>query len=488
MANNYSKNNVISSLFWKLMERGGTQGVQFLVQIVLARLISPEEFGIIAIVMVFINLARVFVQSGFNTALIQKKDADELDFSSTFYLSLIVAGILYIIIYFTAPIIANFYSDSNLVSVLRVLSLILFTGAFNSIQNAYVSRNLLFRRLFKSSLGAILISGVVGIFAAYQGLGVWALVIQQLVNQISITIIMWFTVNWRPRLIFSIERIKTLFSFGWKLLASSLLNTLYLDLRTLLIGRFYTPSILGYYNRGEQFPKVIVNNVNGSIQSVMLPTLSAYQDDKKRMKKFMRRSIVTSSFLIFPMMIGMAVVAESLVAVVLTETWLPAVPFLQIFCISYMLMPIHTANLQAINALGRSDIFLRLEIFKKTLGVIVLAISLPFGVYAIAIGQVINNVIASFINAYPNKKLLGYGYIEQISDIIPSLFLSVVMGAVVYMFNILNIEGWKILIIQVLIGIIIYIILAIITKNESFSYLLKTIKEIYQNRREKNVR
>jgi len=478
MANNFSKSNVLSSLFWKLMERGGTQGVQFLVQIVLARLVSPEEFGIIAIVMVFINLARVFVQSGFNTALIQKKDADKLDFSSTFYLSLIVAGILYIIIYFTAPFIARFYSDLNLVPVLRVLSLILFTGAFNSIQNAYVSRKLLFRKLFKSSLGAMLISGVLGILAAYQGLGVWALVIQQLVNQISITVIMWFTVNWRPRLIFSVKRIKTLFSFGWKLLASSLLNTLYLDLRTLLIGRLYTPSTLGYYNRGEQFPKVIVNNVNGSIQSVMLPTLSAYQDDKQRMKKFMRRSIVTSSFLIFPMMIGMAVVAEPLITVILTETWLPAVSFLQIFSISYMLMPIHTANLQAINALGRSDIFLRMEIVKKTLGLIVLVISLPFGVYAIAIGQVLNNVIASFINAYPNKRLLNYGYKEQISDIVPSLTLSIIMGTIVYIFKFLPFSKWIILIIQILIGIVTYILLAKITKNESFDYLINTIKEL----------
>lgn len=465
------------------MERGGSQGVQFLVQIILARLIAPEEFGIIALVTVFVNLAQVFVQSGFSTALIQKKDADELDFSSIFYLSLFIAGIMYTLIYFTAPLIAKFYDSSELTSVLRVLSLILFTGAFNSIQNAYVSRNLMFKKLFISTLGAILISGTLGIVAAYQGLGVWALVIQQLANQISITIIMWFTVQWRPHLIFSIERVKGLFSFGWKLLISSLLDVLYLDLRTLLIGRIYTPSTLGFYNRGEQFPRVIVNNINGSIQSVMLPALSAQQDNKMKMKSFMRRSIVTSSFLIFPMMVGMAVVAEPLVSVVLTDAWLPAVPFLQIFCVSYMLMPIHTANLQAINAMGRSDIFLKLEVIKKVLGLIVLAISLPFGVYAIALGQLLSGIISSFINAYPNKILLNYGYTEQVSDVLPSLALSAMMGIVVYAFNLLKIAIWRKLLIQVFIGTVVYILIAYLFKNESLFYLLNIMRDIYRGRR-----
>ena len=244
MQNKNIRSKVLSSLFWKFMERGGTQGIQFIVQIVLARLLAPEQFGTIAIVMVFINLAQVFVQSGFNTALIQKKDADELDFSSVFYLSLFVAALLYILIFLTAPFIADFYRDPILMPVLRVLGFTLFFGAFNSIQNAYVSRNMMFKKLFYSSVGAILISGIVGVIAAYMGLGVWALVIQQLINQASITIIMWFTVKWRPKLIFSFKRVRVLFSFGWKLLASSLLDTLYLDLRTLIIGRIYSSSTL----------------------------------------------------------------------------------------------------------------------------------------------------------------------------------------------------------------------------------------------------
>ncbi|NMB44744.1 MAG: lipopolysaccharide biosynthesis protein, partial [Clostridiales bacterium] len=390
---------------------------------------------------------------------------------------------LYVLMYVSAPYIASFYNDDILIPVLRVLSLTLFAGAFNSIQNAFVSRNLLFKKLFKSSLGALLISGVLGILAAYQGLGIWALVIQQLVNQISITIIMWFTVKWRPKLVFSLPKVRELFSFGWKLLASSLLNVLYMDIRTLIIGRIYTTSTLGYYNRGQQFPKVIVSNIDGSIQAVMLPTLSAHQDNSKRVKEMMRRAIVSSSFLIFPMMIGMAVVAEPLVKIVLTDKWLPAVPFLQIYCISYSLQPIHTANLQAINAMGRSDIFLRLEIIKKTYGLIILAISINFGVYAIAFGSILTGVISSFINAYPNKRLLDYSYKEQWLDIMPSLMISLVMGLIVYSLNFLSIPAWQILFLQVASGSIIYIGLAKIFKVESFNYLVGTMKQLIKARK-----
>lgn len=479
MSNEVNKSKVISSLFWKLLERIGTQGIQFIIQIVLARLLLPEEYGLIAIVMVFITLANVFVQSGFNTALIQKKQVDEVDYSSVLYLSLAIAALLYLIIYLSAPFIANFYTQPRLETVLRVLSITLFIGAFSSIQNAFVARNMLFKRLFFSSIGAVFVSGIVGIVLAYKGLGVWSLVAQQLTNQLTVVIILWFTVKYRPHLLFSLERIKTLFAYGSKLLASALIDTLYNELRTLIIGKMYTPAMLGFYNRGQQFPQVIVANINGSIQSVMLPALSAHQDNKKRVKDMMRRSIVTSSFFIFPMMIGMAVVAEPLVKIVLTDKWLSAVPFLQIFCFSYALMPIHTANLQAINAMGRSDIFLRLEIIKKIVGIIILAISLPFGVYVIALGQIFSGIISTFINAYPNKQLLGYSYKDQWIDIMPSLVISMIMGFIVYLFKFLSLSAWNILVLQVVAGIAIYLGLAKIFNIESFNYLVTTINQLF---------
>ncbi|PKM55407.1 MAG: flippase [Firmicutes bacterium HGW-Firmicutes-5] len=483
MSPEMNKSKVLSSLLWKLLERSGSQGIQFIVQIILARLLMPEEYGIITIVMVFILLANVFVQSGFNTALIQKKEVDEVDFSSIFFLSLGVATLLYGLIYMAAPFIAGFYTLPLLVPVLRVLSITLFIGALNSIQNAYVARNMLFKRLFISSIGAVIVSGIVGILAAYKGWGVWALVAQLLTNQVTITLILWFTVKWRPHLLFSLKRVKVLFAYANKLIASALIDTLYKDLSALIIAKMYAPSMLGFFNRGRQFPELIVANINGSIQSVMLPALSAHQDDKKRVKEMMRRAIVSSSFMIFPMMSGLAVVAKPLVLVLLTEKWLPTVPFLQIACFAFAIMPIHTANLQAINAMGRSDIFLKLELVKKTYGLIILGISLFFGVYGIAIGLVLNGVISSFVNAFPNKKLLNYSYKEQLKDIMPAFFISGLMGVMVYALIYLNLEPWHTLVLQIVSGIVIYIGLANLFHIESYYYLIATAKQLIKDRK-----
>ncbi|APC41942.1 lipopolysaccharide biosynthesis protein [Clostridium estertheticum] len=472
------KNNILIGLLWKLMERGGTQGIQFILQIVLARLLVPNDYGIIALIAIFITIANVFVQSGFNTALIQKKDANEVDFSSVFYLSLFVASLLYVLLFFAAPYIAAFYYVPQLVQVIRVLSITLFFGAFNSIQNAVIAKKMQFKKLFFSSLGAILVSGTIGVTLAYKGYGVWALVAQQLTNQFMITVILWFTVKWRPKLMFSFERVKGLFSFGWKLLVSSLIDTLYMNLCSLIIGKMYNPTMLGFFNRGDQFPQIVVTNIDGSIQSVMLPALALEQDNSKRVKDMVRRSIITSSFILFPMMVGLAVIAEPLVKMLLTAKWLPCVPFLQIACASYALYPIHTANLQAINALGRSDIFLKLEIIKKIAGVAILGVTIFHGVYAIAIGMFVTGIISTFINAYPNLKLLNYSYKEQWKDIMPSLLLSLVMGVVVYNFKWIHMTAGLTLTSQVCVGGVIYVGMARIFKLECLQYLINTIRDL----------
>ena len=472
------KSKVMFSLFWKLMERGGTQGIQFIVQIVLARLLLPEEYGIIALLSIFISFANLFVQSGFNTALIQKKDADKVDFSSVFYLSLFIAGLLYVILFITAQFIADFFREPQLVLLLRILSCTLFFGALNSIQNAYLAKNMMFKKLFFSSLGAIVVSGAIGVITAYSGWGVWALVAQQLVNQFVITIILWFTIKWRPSFLFSFKRVRVLFSFGWKLLVSAVLCTLDRNIRTLIIGKNYSSDILGFYNRGQQFPEIIGANIDGSIQSVLFPAFASHQDNLKKVKNMMRRAIMTSSFIMFPMMVGLAVVAEPLVKLLLTDKWIPAVPFFQISCAAEALIPIQTTNLQAINALGRSDIFLKLEIVKTIIGLIILGISIPFGIYAMAWGVFLSCVISTFINAYPNFKLLNYSYIEQWKDIMPTLVIALVMGAVIYPLSFLTIAVWQILLIQIVVGAIVYFSLAMIFKIESFSYLIATIKEI----------
>ncbi len=477
---NVKKTQVLSSLFWKLMERGGTHGIRFILEILLARMLLPEDFGLFAIVLIFVNIANVFVQSGLNTALVQKKDTDETDFSSVFFLSLFIACLIYVILFFGAPIIANFYDKPQLISVFRVISIILFFGAFNSVQNAFIARKMQFKKLFFSSTGAMIGSGILGIYLAYTGFGIWALVVQQISNQFLSVIILMFTIQWRPKAEFSLTRIKGLFSFGWKLLAASLIDTIYQDLRSLIIGKMFTAEILGFYNRGQQFPSLIISDINGSIQSVMLPVLAAQQDNRTRVKEMMRRAIVTSSFVIFPMMVGLAVVAEPLVQLLLTDKWLQCVPFVQIFCASYALWPIHTANLQAINALGRSDIFLKLEIIKKVIGLSILVVTLFYGVYAIALGTVLGGIISTVINAYPNKKMLDYSFFDQWNDIMPSLLLSLVMGAVVYSITWLGFSVFRTLIIQVCIGVILYVGMAWVLKLECFRYLLNMLSKLAQ--------
>lgn len=477
------KNKIISSLIWKFLERSGTQVVQFIIQLILARLLIPEDYGVIAIVTVFIAIANVFVQTGFNTALIQKEEVDDIDYSSVFYLSLFVALIIYVIIFFVSPYIANFYNQPVLIPVFRILSITLFFGAVNSIQHAVVARNMQFKKYFFSSLGGIILSAIVGIILAYKNFGVWALVAQQLVNIISIMTILWFTVKWRPKLLFSFNRLKVLFSFGWKLLCSALIDTIYNNIYDLVIGKKYNSQSLAFYNRGKQFPGVIVQNLDGAISSVMLPALSKEQKNKEKVKRMVRRSIVTSSYFIFPITIGLAVVAEPLIRVVLTDKWIECVPFLQLLSLSYAFWPIHTSNLQAINALGRSDIYLKVEIVKKLLGITVLLITIPMGLIPMAIGQVFASFICMYINCFPNKKLINYSFSEQFKDILPSLLISLIMGILVYFISFLKLSSILILGIKTILGIAIYIILSVLFKLESFEYLFNTLKTFFNKKK-----
>ncbi len=480
-----TKRSVISSLVYKFMERCGTQGIAFIVQIVLARLLDPTDYGVLTLLTIFITISQVFVHSGFNTALVQRKDVTERDFSSVFYLSLGIAVFLYGVLFLVAPLIADFYEMPQLKEVLRVLAIILIPGAFNSIQNAKIMREMQFKKLMYCTLGAVIVSGAVGIAMAYLGFGVWALVGQQLTNQTAICIFMLVVVKWRPQRIFEFSRVKVLFSFGWKLLCSSLLETVYQNLRSLVIGKKYDSATLGYYNRGKQFPELIVGNLNSAIQSVMLPALSKEQDNRARMKAMMRRSIVTSSFLIFPLVTGIAVCAQPLISLILTDKWLPCVPYMQIYCFTFAFYPIHSANLQALNAQGRSDQYLRLELIKKGYGIIVLLITVfcfdsPI---AIAMGGAVTTVISCFINAAPNKKLLNYSYFEQMLDILPCMGISLVMGGIIYCVLFLGLPTWLTLIIQIVLGVTIYIALAHIFKLECYHYLKNTAMGFLKKRK-----
>jgi len=479
---NISNNMVSKNLLWRFAERSGAQIVSFIVSIVLARILTPNDYGTIAIVTIFINILQVFVDSGMGNALIQKKDADDLDFSSVFYFNFVTCLVLYVCMFFTAPFIAAFYHDASLTPVIRVISLTLIISGVKNIQQAYVSRNMMFKRFFYSTLGGTAFSAVVGIVMAHYGFGVWALVAQQLINAAVATLILLLTVNWRPKLIFSWNRLKSLLSFGWKLLVSALLDTLYNNLRQLIIGKMYSATDLAYYSKGDQFPNIVVSNINTSIDSVLLPTMANVQEEKERVKSMTRRSIQTSSYIMWPLMVGMAVCARPLVSLILTDKWLSCVPFIQIFCFSYALWPVHTANLNAIKALGRSDLFLKLEILKKIIGVLSIAISMQFGVLAIAIAYLVTGPISALINAYPNRFLLNYYYKEQIADLLPSVLLACFMGACIWFIQYLPIGSVFILFIQIIVGAFVYIVCSKLLHFEIFYYLLNIIKDIIRKK------
>ncbi len=462
---------VLNNLLWRFLERCGAQLVAFIVSVVLARILFPADYGTVALITVFTAILQVFVDSGLGTALIQKKDADNLDFSTVFFTNIAVCFVLYVMICAAAPLISGFYGKPEMTPLIRVLSLTVLISGVKNVQQAYVSRNMLFKRFFFSTLGGTVTAAVAGIAMAYSGCGVWALVAQQVINTAIDTLILWITVRWRPERKFSFERLQDLFSYGWKLLLSALLDTIYGDIRQLIIGKKYSSVDLAYYNQGEKFPKFIVSNINTSIDSVLLPAMSGVQEQREQVRNMTRRSIQVSIYIMAPLMMGLCFIAEPLVRLVLTEKWIFCVPFLRISCITYMFWPIHTANLNAIKALGRSDLFLRLEVIKKAVGMTVLLVSMWFGVMAMAYSLLLTSVSSQIINSWPNRKLLGYGYLEQLKDILPGIALAVFMGVCVYPFCRLGLPDAVTLGIQVILGAAIYLLGSKLMHVEAFQYL-----------------
>ncbi|MDY3908574.1 MAG: lipopolysaccharide biosynthesis protein [Eubacterium sp.] len=469
---------VLSGLVWKFGERIGAQLVSLLVRIILARILMPEDFGVVTMIMIFIEIANVFVVSGFGQSLIQKKDADNLDFSSVFYFSVTMSWILYFIIFLGSPVVASFYGKPVLTPILRVLALKLPLAGINSVQQAYVQKHMMFKRFFFSTLIGTLVSAVVGIVMAYHGFGPWALVAQYLCNSAMDTLILWVTVKWRPDFRFSKSRMKEMFGFGWKMLLSELINTTYKQVRSLVIGKLYSEQDLAYYDQGQKLPNIIVTNINSSIGSVLFPAMTTRQDNKETLKQIVRRSIQVGSYIMWPLMIGFAVVAEPVVSLVFSDKWLPCVPFLQIACIQFALEPVQTANIQAVKALGKGRVMLIMEIVKKGFGLITLVAVMWQGVMWIAWTGMVVTFFATLVNSTPNRKYLGYTYREQLADLLPAIFLAVVMGACVYAVGFLPLPLLPLLIVQILVGIGVYLLLSIILKVSAFSYAWEMLKKI----------
>ena len=467
---------VVSGFLWRFMERFGAYAVSFVVSVILARILDPEAYGTIALVTVFTNILQVFVESGLGRALVQKKEAEDIDFSSVFYFNMAVCLLLYCGLFDFAPYIAQFFNNIELTSVIRVLGIILIISGLKNVQQAYVSRKMLFKKFFYATLIGTLFSAVVGICLAYWGAGVWALVAQSLANALVDTLMLWITVKWRPKKCFSLQRLKGLLSYGWKLLIAALVGSLSDNLRQLFIGKLYTSADLAFYNKGDQIPSIVNGNVNAAIDSVIFPVMAEAQDNKESVKNMTRRAITTSTYIMAPIYIGLACCAETLIRILLTEKWLPCVPFLRIFCITYLFYPIHTANLNAILAVGRSDIDLKLELIKKLLEIMVLLLTMRYGVMAIAYGLIGTAILNQIINAWPNKELIGYSYLEQIRDVLPEIALACVMGAVVYFVGYLQLPDLTVLVLQIMVGIVVYLGLSALMRLEAFIYLLGKIK------------
>ena len=476
-----TKSKVLSGLIWKFAERISAQVVTFVVSVILARLLAPDDYGLITLVMIFITFANCIVTNGFGNALIQKKDSDNLDFSTVLYFQTAASVVLYVILYFTAPLIAGFYGEGYelLTPVLRVMGIRIPLTSINNVQQAYVGKKMIFRKFFLSTIVGTIVSAVVGIGMAYGGYGVWALVGQYLTNTFMGTVILAFTIHWKPELRFSWARLRILFAYGWKLLVAGLIGELYNELRLLVIGKLYTNNDLAFFDKGKQIPNIIVTNINNSISNVLFPAISNAQSNPSDVKNMVRRSIKTSTYIMCPMMFGLAVVAEPLITLLLTEKWLPCVPYLQIYCIAFAFEPVQTANLQAIKAVGRSDILLILEVIKKGSGFAILLAVMWHSVDAIAYSLLVTTLIASIVNTLPNKKLINYSYKELAIDLSGGIILSTVMAVAVYALGIfIKLSPLPMIIIQAVAGAAIYILLSVIFRIEAFMYLKKTATEL----------
>lgn len=482
-----NRDTVVKNLIWRLGERFGAKIVQFIVMIVIAKILTPADMGIVAIISAFIEILQIFIESGFGNALIQKKDADDLDFSSVFYFNCVICGLAYLLMFFGAPVIAWIYESPDLTPVIRVMSLVLIVSGMKNVQQAYVSKNMLFKRFFFATLVGTVVAAIAGIIMALKGLGIWALVAQNLINVTLDTTILWLTVNWRPKKCFSFQRLKTLYNYGWKLFASSLLEVIYLKMRNLIIGKRFTPTSLAHYTYAEYFPQFITSILNSSIDSVLLPSMSKAQDSRENVKSMTRRAIKMGTYLMMPFMAGIIACADSAIRIVLKPDYLPCIPYLRLLCIAYAFLPIHTANLNAIKAIGRSDTYLKLEIIKKVVDFIAIITTMFISVKAMVIGMLISSVISQVINAWPNKKLLNYSYFEQILDMLPQIAASVIMGTVVYLINFIDINYIVKLMIQIPTGVIIYIISSKLLHIDSFEYLLDTAKSLLNRKKDKEI-
>lgn len=470
------KSKTVKGVVWSSIERFSTQGVQFLIMIIMARLLTPKDYGLIGMLAIFLAVAQSLIDSGFSQALIRKQNRTDVDNSTVFYFNIIVSCSLYLILFITAPFVADFYNQPELTSVMRVVCLGVILNSLAVVQRALLTVRIDFKTQAKASLSAAVISGCIGIVLAYSGFGVWALVVQQLLNLSVNTLLLWIFSKWRPIAVFSWDSFHELFAFGSKMLASGLLDTLYRNIYPIVIGKLFSASSLGHYTRAQQFSEFPSSNITGIIQRVTYPVLCGIQDDMERLTNVYRKFLKLSAFVIFPFMMGLSAVSKPFINISLGSQWEFCGQLLQVICFAMMWYPIHSINLNLLQVKGRSDLFLRLEIIKKILGITVLCITAPFGLIVMCYGQIFNSIVALAINTYYTGKLINVGFIRQMKDLFPTILLSLTMFGTILLVNGFIESNMYRLIIGIMVGIVVYVSGSYIFKFKELQTLFSLIR------------
>ena len=471
------KDKTVKGVVWSSVERFSVQGVQFLVMLVIARILDPKDYGLVGMLAIFLSISQTLVDSGFSQALIRKQDRTDMDCSTVFYFNIVISFILYIIFYLIAPWISNFFHELQLTELMRVLSVVVFINSFAVVQRARLSAKINFKTLAKASFFAAIVSGIAGIYMAYHEYGVWTLVYQQILTAVINTIVLWILSPWRPKLMFSTESFRSLFAFGSKLMASGLLDTLYKNLYQLIIGRYFSATSLGFYSRAHHFSELPSSNITGILQRVTYPVLCTIQGDDDRLRENYRKLLKLSAFIIFPLMSLLAGISYPLVEFFLGGKWLFAASLLIPLCFGMMWHPIHAINLNLLQVKGRTDLFLKLEIIKKVISVLLIAITIPFGVLAMCYMSILISVICLFVNTYYTGKLINVGFLVQMMDLLPTLVVSTIMFAVVFFLSEIIQENFINLFVGTIAGSSLYFSVAYIFKFEELSFALSILKK-----------
>lgn len=469
------KNKAVKGVMWSAIERFSVQFVQLIIQILIARILSPDDFGIIGMIAIFIAIAQSFIDSGFSNALIRKRDRTDIDNSTVFYFNIVVGAVFYLLLYLCAPAIAKFYNTPILVPVTRIVGLGVIFNSLAVVQRANLTAKVDFKTQAKASLISVIISGGCGLFLAYKGFGVWSLVAQTLLNGGCNTIFLWIFAKWYPKWVFSWKSFREMFSFGSKLLLSGLMDTLYKNIYTIVIGKFYSAGDLGYFTKANQLASFPSSNITGILQRVTYPLLCENQGNMEVLRTRYRTFLRLSAYVVFPLMVGLAVLAEPFIETLLTDKWIAAVPLLQLLCLSMMWYPIHAINLNLLQVQGRSDLFLRLEVVKKIVGISILCITIPMGVVWMCVGKIVVTIIALIINTHYTGKLIGLGFLKQMRDLLPSLVYSFLMGAAVMLITMVVDNNLLQIIIGIAVGVVVYFVMSKITRSEEYNTLMSLV-------------